>query len=480
MNRNKRMSKYIQKGKDLKSFENIDALYNPPELPKFKFTEEDIRNAIDGLDVAKMRNISLYFYYASKVYGKLIDLMSDMLTFDYLIVPSVNKKIKSLDNKKIEQETVNISSIFRKSRFKQECRNIVRTVLIEGVFYGYLINAKDSLEIQELPYEYCSTSFEYKGIPIIEFNLDYFDRTFRDKDQRELVLAMYPEDIQKAYVSYKNGSSSKIFYVEPKNSMVFYLDDNLIPYFVSIVLDIIRFNNYKAIDEIRNEQEILKLIIQRLPVAKDGTLMFSGDEMTILHDVVATMLEDMPSVDLITSYAEIKTENLQDQRNSMQNSMKNAKENIYAEAGVSEQLMDATGNVALDKSLKSDEGVMFNLLEALKNFFQFVLDVDFSNKKLSFNLVMPELTIYNRQEWFERYLEASQYGYSKLLVVLAMGIEQDIFYDLLEYENDILGILDKLIPLRSSHTSSGDDAGGNPGKGDEKVDDKTIVNRNND
>lgn len=475
-----RLKKYIQKSEDLGPLKGSDALYNPPVLPKFSFTEEDIRTAIDGLDVSRMRDISMYFYYASGAYRRLADYFANMLTFDYLIIPNVSTgKNKTIQPEKIQEETVKTLNVFKKSRVKQECRQIASKVLIEGVFYGYLNYSKDSWEVQELPYKYCTTSFEYMGIPIIEFNLEYFDREFREEEQRVLVLGTYPDDIASAYDSYKNGSS-KIFYVEPKNSMVFSLDKNYVPYFTSIILDIIRFNNYKAIDEIRNEQEILKLIIQRLPVSKDGTLLFSPDEMEYLHGIVADMLDEMPSIDLITSYAEIKTENLQDARSTMQNPMSNAKDNIFLEAGVSEQIMDASGNIALEKSIKTDEGSMFNLLEAIKNFFQFVLDSEFSNKKLSYSLIMPELTIYNRQEWFDRYLKAAQFGYSKLLVVLAMGIEQQDFYNLMNYENDVLGLVEKLIPLQSSHTSTDDGKNGNPGKENENKDDKTVVNQNND
>jgi len=478
----KRYQKFIATGKDLEGLDRMKALFNAPVLPKFTFTEEEIRTAIDGLNVSKLRDISMYFYYASKAYGRLVDYFANMLTFDYLIIPKQPQKNRTVANEKVQEELLKVLRVFKKSRFKQENRNIASVVMIEGVFFGYLIYNKDNFEIQELPYKYCATNFEYMGVSIIEFNLEYFDREFNTKEERDLMLEIYPDDIAKAYQDYKNGGP-KIFYVEPKNSMVFSLNENFIPYLVSIVLDIIRFNNYKAIDEIRNEQEILKLIIQKLPVAKDGTLLFSPKEMEYLHTIVADMLEEMPSIDLITSYAEIKSENLQDQKNSMQNSMANAKNNVYSEAGVSEQIMDAEGNIALDKSIKTDEGVMFNLLEAIKNYFQFVLDTEFSNKKLSYSLIMPELTIYNRQEWFDRYLKGAQFGYSKLLVVLSMGIGQEDFYDLMNYENEILEIVDRLIPLQSSHTESAEESGGKggaPEKKDENKDDKTITNRNND
>jgi len=487
--RNGNKSRYAQGNgeNDLEPLKNMKAIYDAPEIPKYNFTEDAIRTAINNLDVPKMRDISLYFYYASKSYGRLVDYFANMLTFDYLIVPKKQYNQKKTTPEKIEEELAVVLDVFKKSRVKQEFREIARKVMIEGVFFGYLVFASDTWEVQELPYKYCETNFQYMGIPIIEFNLEYFDREFRDEKLRLVVLETYPDEIASAYDVYKNNGGDKIFYVEPKHSMVFSQNDNLIPYLISIILDVIRFNNYKAIDEIRNEQEILKLIIQKLPVAKDGTLLFSPDEMEYLHNIVADMIDEMPSIDLITSYADVTTENLQDQKNTAQNSMNNAKDNIYAEAGVSSQLMDAQGNIALDKSIKIDEGEMFNLLEALKNYFQFVLDVEYTSAKLSYNLIMPELTIFNRQEWFDRYLKGGQFGYPKLLASLAMGIDQLSFYDLLEYEDGILKLTEKMIPLKSSHTESSngsdagnDDKGGSPGTKDDKKDDKTIDNLNND
>jgi hypothetical protein len=75
------------------------------------------------------------------------------------------------------------------------------------------------------------------------------------------------------------------------------------------------------------------------------------------------------------------------------------------------------------------------------------------------------------------YLKTAEYGYSKILVSIVTGIKQSSFIDLMELENDILGLPEKMIPLQSSHTtSSSTDSGGRPTKPVEKKADQTIKN----
>ena len=93
------------------------------------------------------------------------------------------------------------------------------------------------------------------------------------------------------------------------------------------------------------------------------------------------------------------------------------------------------------------------------------------------------------------YIRGAQFGYSKMYAGAALGIKQSNLMGLVEFENDVLGLTEKLVPLQSSHTQSlqkdgkkdvkatdiGDkssEGAGRPALAQEDRSDKTMKNQN--
>ena len=53
------------------------------------------------------------------------------------------------------------------------------------------------------------------------------------------------------------------------------------------------------------------------------------------------------------------------------------------------------------------------------------------------------------------YIEGAQYGFSKIVPQVAYGVKQRYIESLNAFENEILDLDSKLVPLMSSHTMSG-------------------------
>ena len=86
---------------------------------------------------------------------------------------------------------------------------------------------------------------------------------------------------------------------------------------------------------------------------------------------------------------------------------------------------------------------------------------------------------------FDLYLKGAQYGYSKILAGIASGIKQSNLLNLITLENEFLDLASRMVPLQSSHTTSGkegegntlkSDNGGAPEKKDKEKSDKTRQN----
>jgi hypothetical protein len=94
---------------------------------------------------------------------------------------------------------------------------------------------------------------------------------------------------------------------------------------------------------------------------------------------------------------------------------------------------------------------------------------------------MPKHTIFNIDEMFTMYKDAATLGYSKLLVALSQGLKQTTFMNLVALESD-LKLVDKLVPLQSSHTMIGNEATGGkagaPTKKESKLTEKGMQTKN--
>ena len=55
----------------------------------------------------------------------------------------------------------------------------------------------------------------------------------------------------------------------------------------------------------------------------------------------------------------------------------------------------------------------------------------------------------------DSYIKGAQYGFSKIAPQVAMGVKQRYIESLAYFENDVLDLDAKLVPLQSSHTMSG-------------------------
>ena len=115
-----------------------------------------------------------------------------------------------------------------------------------------------------------------------------------------------------------------------------------------------------------------------------------------------------------------------------------------------------------------------------------IIDYTFG-KKTKFKISFPQLSIYNRERMQKVYKEQATAGYSKLMPAIAIGMSQTEFLSMNEYENNILGLNEKMTPLQISSTQSGKNSSNNgtsgegkvgaPEKDDSEKSEKTIQNK---
>ena len=492
-----------------------DAIFNLGELKKINprlADKETVLRAIQSNDIITMREISNFFYKTSGIYSRLCRYMAYLYRYDWMITPYINgcaflTESSVKDEKVIEgfNKALLYLDNFEVKRFFGE---VALKVLRNGCYYGYLVPQTNKMVIQELPASYCRSRFQVNNRPAIEFNMRYFDDAFTDATQRMKILNLFPEEFKKGYQAYRlgkltpdfAGDTSGWYLLDVEKTIKFNINGDDYPFLIAVIPAIIDLDEAQELDRKKMAQKLLKIIIQKMPLDKNGELIFDVDEAQQLHNNAVRMLGKAIGLDVLTTFADVEVANMeQNNATAEDDSMDRVKQAIYDQAGVSQLQFNSDGNIALNNSILNDEASMYNLLVQFESFLNDLLKpFNKSSKKILYKAQILTTTIYNYKEMAKLYKEQTQLGYSKMLPQIALGQSQSSILANAYFENEILSLSTVFIPPLMSSTMNSDTlksvgskkvAGGNEtsieGNGEvgrnEKADneksEKTIANR---
>ena len=468
------------------------------ELEKFgqsvkvnKLTQDVIVRAIETKDMETLTFLSNYFYEVSGVYKRLVNYFAGMLPFDWVTYPHF-LLTENADKMKVLEQQAKILDFFDNLNIQTTFTDINMEILLNGVFYGYFKTSSDNsfTSIQKLPANYCRSRMSFNNQPIVEFNVKYFT-TYRDATTRLQVLTAMPKELQTGYDQYLKGNieqdiNDRGYWVvlDPDYSMYYTFSNSHIPFFVATIPAILDLEKAKQLDMTKTMQQLLKIIVQKLPLDKNNELIFDTDESRELHENAVNMIRTAVNVDLLTTFAEVEVLDLDNasKASSSSDALARVERGIFNEAGVSQMLFATDGNLALASSIKNDESLMFFLKNQYQNRLNDLLVFLFKNEKGKFLIELLDTTIYNRDDQRSAFESLGKSGYCKILPPIAAGISQTMAISLIKYENDILELQNNLIPLsisstQSSNDSTDDDSSTANEKLDEELTEKTIQNK---
>ena len=465
-------------------------------------TPEEIEDIIIKGSEPELRVLSRSYWDFSGLYKRLITYFANMLTYDVLIVPKVAGG-KTADKNKVLKSLTDASYFVDNLNIEKEFSRIMCTLLTDGVYYGFFKECTNGKFIfQDLDPDYCRTRYKsMNDLPVLEFDLSYFvNLKGREATTNVDELALYPKAVRSAYNKYFNevtyrGKDGKSYVrnkqdiingrwmIIPDNlGVVFYYKDTK-PLFASTIKAIEDLNDYKGIEKSLDKQELQKIFLQKIPIdEKTGELLFTVDEAFEIHKAVVKMLRNNPNVDVLTTFADAQMLDLKDSSQANRDNLEKMERSVYNEAGVSKNLFASDGTTALDYSQKVDMALALDISKMFSTFLSYHVNKKFADKKVFLEVTILPITHYNREEMFDLYLKGAQYGYSKILAGVASGIKQSNLLNLITLENDYLDLATRMVPLQSSHTTSGkeettkSDKGGAPTKEGMEKSDKTRQN----
>ena len=457
-------------------------------------------------DYPRLREISNYFYEVSGLYERLCSYFASLYRYDWYVTPYVID-----ENAKAEKILADFSKALDyldESGVKKLCNDMALKVIIDGCYYGYVIETSRGFTVQELPIGYCRSRFKVGNRPAVEFNPKFFDDAFPDIETRLRVLKMYPEEFAKAYVAYKKGklltreTQGTWWILDPDRAFKINLNGRDYPLLVNITPKILDLDEAQDLDRRKMMQQLLKVIIQKLPLDKNGDLIFDVDEAKDIHNNTVQMLKRAIGVDVMTTFADVDVADLSDtSTTTTRDELEKVERTVYNEAGVSQNLFNSNSNLALEKASLVDEAHVRDLIFEFDELFGRILRHKFpGNKKWCLHFDMLETTINNYKELSKMYKEHTQLGFSKMLPQIALGHSQSSIIATAHFENEVLKLQEIMIPPLMSSTLNGKDIlpgskeganaqsqvnkaaaeskqTGRPEKEDGQKSDKTIANR---
>lgn len=462
--------------------------------------KHEVLRAIHHKDYEKMREISDFFFTASGIYARLCKYMAYLYRYDWLITPYNNENVENANPDKVLSQFYKALTFMDDFGVKKFLSATALKVIRYGVYYGYKNWVGDKCYIQELPIKYCRSRFDGPyGMPLVEFNMRFFDDMFRDPQQRMKILKVFPEEFAKGYVMYKNdqlpplfqGDSKGWYLLDAKCAFKFNLNGEDWPAFIAVIPYIIDLDNAQGVDRQRMAQKILKILIQKMPIDKNGDMVFDPDEALEMHKNAVAMVGGALGIEILTTYADVDVEDMDSDTTATTDELEKVERAIFNEAGVPQMVFNTDGNIALEKSILNDEAGMFNLVLQFEIFLNSLLEkYNQKPKKVIYKLQMLPTTIYNYKEVSEKYSSLTKIGYSKMLPAIALGQSQSSILANAYFENELLQLQNVFIPPLSSNVMNADaiatpkerkggEAGqaGRPEKADDEKSEKTIQNR---
>ena len=458
--------------------------------------KDAVLRAIHYGDLEKMRDISNYFYKISGIYQRLCRYMAYMYRYDWLITPYYSK----IKQDKLLENFNNVLLYLDKFEAKKFFGEVALKVIRYGCYYGYLIARNGTVVVQQLPQKYCRSRFvTAEGHPVVEFNMAYFKNMFTDAEQRARMLKVFPPEFEKGYKLYIQGKlkpdfpgdESGWYMLEAGSVIKFNLNGEDFPPFISVIPAIIDLDAAQDLDRRKMQQQLLKIIIQKMPIDKNGDLVFDVDEAQQLHNNAVQMLSKAIGIDVLTTFADVEVADMADNKTSTtSDDLEKVERGVFNEAGVSQMQFNTDGNIALEKSILNDEASMWNLIQQFETFLNTLLIPYNKNpKKVFYRAQILPTTIYNYKDLAKQYKEHTQLGYSKMLPQIALGQSQSAILATAYFENDILDLVNVFIPPLMSSTmnaevlnrnkdgSTNSEGAGRPQKSDDEKSTKTIQNR---
>lgn len=424
-----------------------------------KYTPEQVETYLG--DPAKyekeLRNMSRYLSTSSPQYWRLINYFPSIAIMKPMVIPFDLEKLQQ--NVKKSTKTFNVcTKTLDNMTVQHEYLKALICAFREDVFYGYEIETDDSYYIKQLDADYCRISGVYDGCFTFEFDFSYFDKYKKELEMYKQIDKVFEKKYNEYLKDKTNCRWSELtldreICIKAQETFTF-----ACPIFISVFNDLYDIADFKDLNKAKVEMDNTKYIGFEMPTrGKDST---NVDDFTLDSDTMRTYFAFIQNclngkVGSFMSPMPFKEISFPNQKSDVDN-VANSVKSFWGATGVADVLVGENKNAGtLKYSINTDESLLFGIYRQIERLLTRKIK---KNSGGLYAVMLPDLTIFNIQAEFDKYLKAAQYGFqgAKTMVEATMKLSQNVAQGLGFIENMIQKKHETMIPVQSTHTQGGD------------------------
>jgi hypothetical protein len=358
------------------------------------YTTEEVHCIINSGSASEQQKLSRSYFNKGGYYTQIVLHYATLLTYAGLLIPNPSAG-KDLSTSHIQKRYYNAMDYIERMQLPSFFTNCAVRALTDGCYYGLVTELDKSIFTTiDLPAEYCRSNFkDANGNDVIEFNLSYFD-SITDEDSKKSALSAYPKVVSKAYKKFHEGKIVPWLIIPSETAICFPLLSGRPP-FLSVIPATIDYDEAVVTERERDQEEIRKIIVQKIPHLSDGRLLFEPDEALEIHNGTVGMLKGNKNLSVMTTYADVEAIASKTQADNSTGTLEKMEKNIYAQAGVSSEIFTSSGSASLEASLRNDMAFMMLLANKFSGYVTNLLNRKFSNSNVTFKYTILPVTYHN-------------------------------------------------------------------------------------
>lgn len=441
------------------------------------YTLEQINNLLKNpySSYKQLQGVADYLYNTNSNYNNILDYLSIILAFKYIIYPFGITENKTT----VKNRIYNSAKIISKMQIEQIFPIMIKRAMHCGETYWYDLSDSENTIIVEIPKEICVLSH------IDDDNLwrYYVDLSLITK----ISLPELPQEIQDAYNKHiangkpkgKKKIAENIFIpehyyeVSKKGFAIFaHMQKKAhdYPLLLHMFGDLTLLSNDKSYFNEFIKDDAVKTIHQKVPVDKEtGVPLMDKDTIEAYHN--SSKEHVGKNISIMTNPFEVEGIALDKNQQSAINVVEHDIKVIQNDSGISETIFNANTTNGLGYSTKADSAKIFPILYFFTNL------INYKIKPYKCQIKFLNINIFEEKEKHEDARTDLLSGGSRSLFMATSPLDLYSYLNLIEMEQ--LLEFDELLPpkLNASQGSAEDlnKKNGNPGKKEEDKEDSTIV-----
>lgn len=425
------------------------------------FDKEKLRQYLQniGSNEKNLRALSWYLLYRSHIYFRIIHFFSEMFCLDCRSIIPKYDLVKENNPDKVLKSYQNTLDAVSAMRLQQEFFPPIFTCFVQDIYYGIYLHDDTGVFHMQLPADYCKISGKFMtGDFSYVFDISWIR-------SRQELLEYLPEVFEEAWRNYEStGEKWQTLPPEIQVCMKFRSEDYelIVPPFTGIFNSIINLSDLEDVQAAGDEASVYKMLWYELETISGSKTIddwkIDPDLAIPYYDKFEESVPDYIATAIIPG--QIHEIDFDDDKASDTTKVAKATEQVLNTAGGAEILNGATINNTYAfkmASIANTEFAISSLLPQIQSWVMRMLSYENANDcKVRF---MP-ISVYTKADYREQLLSSGQYGLpTKLAINTLNGFNEKDTLSLNYVEEELLHLSDKLVPLNSSYTQSGNDDG---------------------